>query len=54
MTIELQQKEIDLMYFTVKQYVKNNCNVDYLSEMTNDQNDEWINELKLIKKLSKL
>ena len=54
MTIELQQKEIDIIYFTIKQYVKNNCDVDYLSEMTNDQNNDWTNELKLIKKFSKL
>tara|TARA_B100000902_G_C26693211_1_gene613512 strand:+ start:324 stop:527 length:204 start_codon:yes stop_codon:yes gene_type:complete len=54
MKIELTQKEIDNIYFTIKQYVKNNCDVDYLSEMSNDQNDDWKNELELIKKFSEL
>ncbi len=54
MKIELTEKEIDRVYFTIKQYVKNNCDVDYLSEMSNDQNDDWKNELELIKKFSEL
>tara|TARA_R100000030_G_scaffold52838_1_gene39701 strand:- start:627 stop:791 length:165 start_codon:yes stop_codon:yes gene_type:complete len=54
MKVELTQKEIDIIYFTVKQYVKNNCDVDYLNELSNEQNDDWKNELELIKKFSKL
>ncbi len=54
MKIELTQKEIDNIYFTIKQYVKNNCDVDYLSEMSNDQNSDWKNELELIEKFSKI
>jgi len=54
MKVELTQKEIDIIYFTIKQYVKNNCDVDYLKELSNEQNDDWKNELELIKKFSKL
>jgi hypothetical protein len=54
MKVELTQKEIDIIYFTIKQYVKNNCDVDYLNEMSKDQNEDWKNELELIEKFSKL
>jgi hypothetical protein len=54
MKVELTQKEVDLIYFTIKQYVKNNCDVDFLIEMSNDQTDSWKNELDLIEKFSKL
>lgn len=54
MTIELTQKEIDLIYYSVKQYVKNKNNVDYLDELTENQQHDWIKELDLIKKFSKL
>ena len=54
MKIELTQREIDRIYFTIKQYVKNNCDVDYLLELSNDQKDDWKNELELIEKFSKI
>ena len=54
MKIELTEKEIDRVYFTIKQYVKNNCDVDYLLEMSKDQKDDWRDELELIKKFSRI
>ena len=52
MKIELTQKEIDRIYFTIKNYVKNSCDVDYLLELSNDQKDDYKDELELIKKFS--
>ena len=54
MKIELTEKEIDRIYFTIKQYVKNNCDIDYLLEMSSDQKDDWRDELELIKKFSRI
>ena len=53
MKVELTQKEIDRIYFTIKQYVKNHCDIDYLSEMSNEEIDDWKDELELIEKFSK-
>ena len=53
MKIELTQKEIDRIYFIIKNYVKNSCDVDYLSEMSSDQKDDYKDELELIEKFSK-
>tara|TARA_R100000664_G_C2629056_1_gene59479 strand:+ start:316 stop:483 length:168 start_codon:yes stop_codon:yes gene_type:complete len=53
MKIELTQREIDRIYFTIKQYVKNHCDIDYLSEMSNEEIDDWKDELELIEKFSK-
>ncbi len=53
MKIELTKKEIDLIYFTIKNYVKNSCDVDYLLELSSDQKDDWNDEIELIKKFSK-
>ena len=53
MKIELTEREIDRIYFTIKQYVKNSCDVDYLLEMSSDQKDDWKDELELIKKFSR-
>lgn len=53
MKIELTQKEIDRIYFTIKNSVKNCCDVDYLSEMSSDQKYIYKDELELIEKFSK-
>ena len=53
MKIELTQKEIDRIYFTIKNYVKNSYDVDYLSEMSSDQKDDYKDELELIEKFGK-
>ena len=53
MKIELTKKEIDLIYFTIKNYVKNSCDVDYLLELSSDQKDDFKKEIKLITKFSK-
>jgi hypothetical protein len=52
MKIELTQKEIDRIYFTIKNYVKNSCDVDYLLELSSDQKNDYKDELELIKKFS--
>ena len=53
MKIELTQREIDRIYFTIKNYVKNSCDVDYLSEMSNIDQIFYKDELELIEKFSK-
>jgi len=34
MTIELTQSEIDQIYFRTKKYVKDQCQIDFLHEMS--------------------
>ena len=54
MNIELTQREIDQIYFRIKNYVKNQCNIDLLQEMTDIDKSEFETELKIINKFSKL
>lgn len=53
MKIELTQKEIDRLYFTLKDYVKILNDVDRLSELNISQQEMYKSELDLIKKFSK-
>jgi hypothetical protein len=48
--IPLTDGEINTIYFTTKQYVLNNCDVDYLEELTTQNEKDWKPELGLIKK----
>jgi len=52
--IPLTDGEINTIYFTTKQYVLNNCNVDDLEEITTQNEKDWKPELKLIKKFKTL
>jgi hypothetical protein len=52
--VELTQKEIDRLYFNLKDYVKTLADVDKLSELTKYQVEILKIELELIKKFSKL
>jgi len=54
MKVELTQKEIDRLYFDLKNYIKVLFNVDKLNELTQDQKEECKIELELIEKFSKL
>ena len=54
MKVELTQREIDRLYFDLKDYVKVLYNVDRLNELTQDQKEECKIELDLIEKFSKL
>ena len=54
MKVELTQREIDRLYFDLKDYVKVLYNVDRLNELTQDQKEECKIELELIEKFSKL
>ena len=54
MKVELTQKEIDRLYFDLKDYVKVLYNVDRLNELTENEKEECKIELNLIKKFSKL
>ena len=54
MKVELTQKEIDRLYFNLKDYVKILADVDKLSELTKSQVEILKIELKLIEKFSKL
>ena len=54
MKVELTQKEIDRLYFDLKDYVKVLYNIDTLNELTENQKEESKIELNLIKKFSKL
>jgi len=54
MKIELTQKEIDIIYFTMKGYIKNLYDIDYLVELTDEQSENWQNEINIIKKFSEL
>jgi len=50
----LTQKEIDRLYFDLKDYVKTLNNVDKLSELNISQQQSFETELNLIKKFAKL
>jgi len=54
MKVELTQKEIDRIYFRLKDYIKISNNVDYLNELTENEKEESKIELNLIEKFSKL
>jgi hypothetical protein len=54
MKVNLTQKEIDIIYFRLKDYIKISNNVDYLKELTEFENEEFKVELELIEKFSKL
>ena len=54
MKVNLTQKEIDIIYFRLKDYIKISNNVDYLKELTEVENEEFKVELELIEKFSKL
>ena len=54
MKVELTQKEIDRLYFDLKDYVKVLYNVDRLNELTENEKEECKIELNLIEKFSKL
>ena len=54
MKVELTQKEIDRLYFDLKDYVKTLYNVDRLNELTESNKEECKIELELINKFSKL
>jgi len=54
MKVELTQKEIDRIYFNLKDYVKILNDVDKLNELNISQQEMYKIELELIKKFSKL
>ena len=54
MKVELTKKEIDRLYFDLKNYVKTLYNVDKLNELSESDKEECKIELELIKKFSKL
>tara|TARA_B100000925_G_C21791887_1_gene380861 strand:+ start:290 stop:454 length:165 start_codon:yes stop_codon:yes gene_type:complete len=54
MKIELTQKEIDRLYFTLKDYVKVLNDVDRLNDLNINQQEMYKSELDLIKKFSQL
>lgn len=54
MKVELTQKEIDRLYFDLKDYIKTLYYVDKLKDLTEDQKNECKIELELIEKFSKL
>tara|TARA_Y100000287_G_C13936384_1_gene217281 strand:- start:163 stop:354 length:192 start_codon:yes stop_codon:yes gene_type:complete len=54
MKVELTQKEIDRLYFNLKDYVKVLNDVDKLNELNISQQEMYKTELELIKKFSKL
>ena len=54
MKVNLTQKEIDIIYFRLKDYIKISNNVDYIKELTEVENEEFKVELELIEKFSKL
>ena len=54
MKVELTQKEIDVIYLTMKGYIKNLYNIDYLVELTDEQSENWQSEINIIKKFSEL
>ena len=54
MKVELTQKEIDRLYFDLKDYVKTLYYVDKLSELSESDKKECKIELELIEKFSKL
>ena len=54
MKVELTQKEIDRLYFDLKDYVKTLYNVDRLNELSENDKEECKIELNLINRFSKL
>ena len=54
MKVELTQKEIDRLYFDLKDYVKTLYYVDRLNELSESDKEECKIELNLIEKFSKL
>jgi len=52
--VELTQREIDRIYFDLKNYVKTTYYVDRLNELSESDKKECKIELDLIKKFSKL
>ena len=54
MKVGLTQEEIDVIYFTMKGYIKNLYNIDYLVELTDEQSENWQSEINIIKKFSEL
>ena len=54
MKVKLTQREIDRLYFDLKDYVKTLYNVDRLNELSENEKEECKIELELIKKFSKL
>ena len=52
--VELTQREIDRLYFDLKDYVKTLYYVDKLSELSESDKKECKIELDLIEKFSKL
>lgn len=54
MKVDLTQKEIDIIYFRLKDYIKISNNVDYLNKLTEVDKEEFKVELELINKFSKL
>tara|TARA_R100001480_G_C4589883_1_gene161335 strand:+ start:216 stop:389 length:174 start_codon:yes stop_codon:yes gene_type:complete len=52
--ISLTQREIDSIYFDLKDYVKTLNNVDQLSELNISQQQLFQTELNLIKKFANL
>ena len=54
MKVNLTQKEIDIIYFRLKDYIKISNDVDYLNELTEVDKEEFKVELELINKFSKL
>ena len=45
MKVDLTQKEIDIIYFRLKDYIKISNNVDYLNELTEVDKEEFKVEL---------
>ena len=54
MKVELTQKEIDRLYFDLKDYIKTLYYVDRLNELSESDKEECKIELNLIEKFSKL
>lgn len=54
MKVKLTQREIDRLYFDLKNYVKTLYNVDRLNELSESDKEECKIELELINKFSKL
>ena len=52
--IKLTQKEIDIIYFTMKASIKDLHNIDWLVELTDEQAENYKDELNIIEKFSKL
>ena len=53
-TIQLTQNQVDKIYINIKNYVKNQTGVIWLSHLTKEQEEEFELELKIIKMFSEL